>query len=99
MKVPVSPVQGPYNYPLSSSYHSTNASKYNRVITATATFYATGSNVNPAAFILSGSSGATVTLTNGGQLQLPAAAAAYPGIVHEMSVYSVDAGTVFLLYR
>jgi len=92
------PISGPYSYtPL--GYHSGNPGKYNSVFKATATFIATGSYGNVSGFYVSGSSGATVTLVNGGQFQVPAGAAATPVQIFEMSVYSVDAGTVYLLYR
>lgn len=92
------PVPGPYSY-TGSQYHSANPAKYNQVVKATATFIATGSYANVSAFYLSGSSAATVTLVNGGQIQLTAPAAGYSSIIYEMGVYSVDAGTVYLLYK
>ena len=90
---------GPYAAPTGVSYYGNNQSTYNRVVKATATFIATGSNANVSAFYLSGSSPATVTLNNGGQIQLTAPAAGYSSIIYEMSVYSVDSGAVYLLYR
>jgi len=92
------PISGPYTGVPASPYH-VNTGQFNRVVTATATFFATGSNANPAAFYVSGSAGATVTLINGGTLSLPAPGAANPAIIHNIGVYSVTAGTVFLLYR
>lgn len=80
-------------------FHSGNPATYNSTVKATAPFIATGSYVNSSAFYVSGSAGATVTLVNGGQFQIPAGAAATPVQVFTMSVYSVDSGTVYLLYR
>ena len=92
------PISGPYTGVPSTFYHSSNPGKYNRTILASATFYATGSNAKPSAFYVS-SSAATVTLVNGGQITIPAAAASTPAAIYEMSVYSVDSGAVYLLYR
>lgn len=86
------PVPGPYI--VSSSRYHVDSGEFNRVVTAAATFIATGSNANPAAFLVSGSAGATVTLTNGGTISVPASNIPYP-----LGVYSVTAGTVFLLYK
>jgi hypothetical protein len=91
------PITGPYTY-TQQIYHQESA-KYNRTVLANATFFATGAYANPSAFYVSGSTGATVTLTDGGTIAIPAAAAATPAQVFEMSVYSVTAGTVYLLYR
>jgi hypothetical protein len=92
------PTPGPYTY-TTSPFHSGNPATYNRVVKATGPYYATGSVTTPSAFYISGSAGtATVTLLNGGQIQLGASAAS-PSVIYEMSIYSVDAGTVYLLYR
>lgn len=91
------PISGPYS--VSGSIYHVESGRYNRVVLAASTFIATGSNANPMAFYVSGSTGATVTLKSGGTISIPAAAAATPAQVFEMSVYSVDAGTVYLLYR
>lgn len=92
------PVPGPYTF-TAPAYHSGNPATYNRAVLATAPYFATGSVTTPSAFYISGSAGtATVTLLNGGQLQLNAAAAS-PSIIYEMSIRSVDAGSVYLLYR
>jgi hypothetical protein len=91
------PISGPY--PVSGSIYHVEAGRYNRVVLAAATFIATGSNANPMAFYVSGSTGATVTLKSGGTIAIPAAGAGTPAQVFEMSVYSVNSGTVYLLYR
>lgn len=91
------PISGPYNAP-ASKYHS-NPASYNRSVLATAPFLATGSYANPSGFYASGSAAAVVTLVNGGSLAVPAIAASAPAAVYEVSVYSVDSGTVILLYR
>ena len=94
------PVPGPYNSYTPISYHASAPSTYNRSILATGPYYATSSyNKYPEAFFISGSSAATVTLINGGQIQIEAPAATAPKQIFDMSVYSVDAGTVYLLYR
>jgi hypothetical protein len=91
------PVQPPYNY-TSVPYHGSNPAQYNRVVTATSPFIATGSNAYSVGFYVSGSGTATVTLVNGGQFSTTPAATS-PNTIYPMSVYSVDAGTVYLLYR
>ena len=91
------PIPGPYTGVPAKPYHI-NTGKYNRVVSAAASFIATGSNANPAAFYISGSGAVTVTLTNGGIFSIPAAAAANPSIIYEMSVATVTAGSVYLLY-
>lgn len=92
------PNPGPYSY--TPVPYFKNVGIYSKVVYASASFYATGSNANPSAFYVSGSTtGVSVTLTNGGQLTLPAASATAPVQIHEMAVYSVDAGTVYLLYK
>jgi len=80
-------------------YHSINTAKYNKSVLVSANFIATGSFANPAAFAISGSALATVTLINGGTFTAPAPAAASPMTIYEMGVYSVTAGSVYLLYR
>lgn len=90
-------IQPPYNFP-ATTYHGTNPALYNSVIKATAPYMATGSAAYSVGFYVSGSGAATVTLVNGGQFSTTPAAAS-PSIVYQMSVYSVDSGTVYLLYR
>jgi hypothetical protein len=91
------PTSGPYNY-TSLPYHNSEPARFNRAVKATGPYLTTGSFA-PSAFYISGSTGAaTVTLLNGGQIQLTAAAAS-PSIIYEMSLYSVDSGSVYLLYR
>jgi hypothetical protein len=80
-------------------YHSSNPGKYNRTVLASATFIATGSNANCVAFYQSGSSPATVTLLNGGTFNVPGISASGSAAIYEMGVYSVTAGSVYLLYR
>lgn len=91
------PISGPYSAPV-ASYHQATVSKYNRTILVTAPFIATGSYANPSALYLSGST-VSVTLTGGGQITLPMAQNQHPSMIHDISVYSVDAGSVYLLYR
>jgi hypothetical protein len=95
--MPVSRFTGTYPY-TAVPYHKTIGT-YSKSVLAAATFYATGSNANPVAFYISGSAGATVTLVNGGQIAFPSISATAPLQIHEMAVYSVDAGTVYLLYK
>ena len=95
--MPANPSPGPYPY-TPTPYHLGNPSTYNKVIKATAPFTATGSYAVPAAFYVSGSIGAQVTLVNGGQFQATPAAA-NPSMIYEMGVLTVDVGTVYLLYR
>ena len=82
---------GPYNVPTGSNI--VGASKYGRVITAAATFYATASNGGVVA--VSSTAGCTVTLTGGGSLVIPANTTT----PIEISVSTVTAGTAFLFYR
>lgn len=91
------PISGPYTGIPASIYHTSTA-VYNRAVVAASPFIATGSNANSAGFYVSGS-GATVTLLNGGSIFVPAAAAANPAAVYEMSVAAVTSGTVILLYK
>jgi hypothetical protein len=86
------PISGPYQ--VTSSIYHTEPGEYNRVVLAASTFIATGSNANPVAFLVSGSTAATVTLINGGTISVPAS-----NIPYNMGVYSVTAGTVYLLYK
>ena len=92
------PISGPYNAPV-ASYHQNNVAKYNRTVLVTGPFIATGSYANPSGLYLSGSSAVTVTLTAGGSLTFPHAQNQHPSIIHEISVYKVDSGTAYLLYR
>lgn len=87
------PISGPYLY-TPVPYHASGPGQFNRVVLAAATFYATGSNAYPAAFYVSGSGDATVTLINGGSITVNGS----DRDVFEMSVATVTAGTVFLLY-
>lgn len=91
------PVQGPYS-PAASKYH-VNPASYNRTVLATSPFIATGSNANPSAFYQSGSAAVVVSLVNGGAFSVPAAGASAPAQIYEISVATVDSGTVYLLYR
>ena len=88
---------GPYSY-TSSPYHQSNIGKFNRSVLVTAPFIATGSYLNPSGLYISGSA-VTVTLTGGGSLNIPAPANQNPSMVFEVSVYSVDSGTAYLLYK
>ena len=90
-------ISGPYSYP-SSAYHQSNIGKFNRSVLVTAPFIATGSYLNPSGLYLSGSA-VTVTLTGGGSMVFPTPQNQHPSIIHEVSVYSVDSGTVYLLYK
>jgi hypothetical protein len=91
------PIQPPYNYP-ATTYHGVNPAQYNRVVLAASPFIATGSNAYSIGFYVSASTTATVTLVNGGQFSTTPSAA-NPDMIYPMSVYSVDSGTVYLLYR
>lgn len=93
----VNPIQPPYNYP-AVTYHGSNPAMYNSVFKATAPFIATGSYANSVGFYVSASTASTVTLLNGGQFSTTPAAQS-PSVIYPMAVYSVDAGTVYLLYR
>ena len=92
------PISGPYSGVPVKSYSENNVAKFNRAVTATGPFLATGSYANSSGFYVSGSS-ATVTLTNGGSISVPAPAAANPADIYEFGVYSVISGTVILLYK
>jgi len=87
------PISGPYTY-TALPYHASGPGKYNKVVLAAATFYATGSNAYPSAFYVSGSGDATVTLANGGSITVNGSDRS----IFEMSVASVTSGTVYLLY-
>lgn len=91
------PISGPYSAPV-KTYHQDNVGKFNRSVLVTGPFIATGSYLNPSGLYLSGSA-ATVTLTAGGSITIPATAAGTPSAIYEFSVYSVDAGSVYLLYK
>jgi hypothetical protein len=91
------PIQPPYNYP-ATTYHGTNPALYNRTVLATSPFIATGSNAFSIGFYVSASTAVTVTLVNGGQFSTTPSAT-NPDMIYPMSVASVDAGTVYLLYR
>ena len=80
-------------------YHGSNPATYNRTVLAAATFIATGSNAGCIGFYQSGSATATVTLLNGGTFTVPAISASGSAAIYEMGVYSVTAGSVYLLYR
>jgi hypothetical protein len=98
MSTIANPISGYYGAS-SQPYHSSNPGKYNRTVLASATFIATGSNAGCVAFYQSGSAAATVTLLNGGTLNVPAIGANAQAAIYEMGVYSVTAGSVYLLYR
>lgn len=85
------PTSGPYNVPTGSNI--TGGAKYNRIVSASATFLATGSNSGVIA--VSTISGCTVTLVGGGSLTLPA----NTSTPVEVSVTQVTAGSAFLYYR
>lgn len=91
------PISGPYSAPV-KTYHQDNIGKFNRSVLVTGPFTATGSYLNPSGLYLSGSA-VTVTLTGGGSLNIPAPANQNPSMVFEISVYSVDSGTAYLLYK
>ena len=81
------------------SYHSSSPAKYNRSELVTGPFIATGSYANSIGFYQSGSAAASVTLKTGGTFIVPAIGANAPAAIYEMGVYSVTAGSVYLLYR
>lgn len=85
------PNAGPYNVPTGSNI--TGGAKYNRIVSASSTFIATGSNGGSIA--VSTIAGCTVTLVGGGSLILPA----NTSNPVEVSVYSITAGSAFLYYR
>jgi hypothetical protein len=91
------PIPGYYGAP-ATTYHQ-NIAKFNRSELVTGPFIATGSYANSIGFYQSGSAVATVTLTGGGSFTVPAIAANAPAAIYEMGVYSVTAGSVYLLYR
>ena len=91
------PISGPYSAPV-ASYFQGNSAKFNRTALVTGPFLATGSYANSSGFYISGSA-ATVTLTGGGSMTVPGTAASTPAAVYELGVYSVDAGSVYLLYK
>lgn len=93
----VNSIPGPYSAP-ATTYHQ-NIAKFNRVELVTAPFIATGSYANSIGFYQSGAAAATVTLTGGGSFTVPAINANAPAAVHEVGVYSVTAGSIYLLYR
>lgn len=80
---------GPYNVPTGSNI--LGASKYNRVVSASATFTCTGSNGGVLALT---TSGCTVTLTGGGSIVLGSITTPI-----ELSVYQITAGSAYLYYR
>ena len=92
------PISGYYGAS-AQTYHSSNPGKYNRAELVTGPFIATGSYANSIAFYQSGSAAATVTLVGGGTLNVPAIGNTAPAAIYEMGVYSVTAGSVYLLYR
>lgn len=85
------PNSGPYNVPNGKTMQG--GGKYNKIVTAAATFYATGSNGGVIA--VSSTAGATVTLFDGGSLVIPASTTQ----PIEASVVAVTAGTAFLYYK
>lgn len=85
------PISGPYNVPAGANI--TGGGKYNRVVSATSPFIATGSNGGVIA--VSSAAGCTVTLTSGGSLVIPSSTTT----PIEASVYSVTAGSAALYYR
>ena len=91
------PISGYYGAP-AKTYHQ-NIAKFNRSVLVTAPFIATGSYENSIGFYQSGSAAATVTLTGGGSFTVPAIGTTAPAAIYEVGVYSVTAGSVYLLYR
>lgn len=85
------PTFGPYNVPASAN--QTGGAKYNRIVSASATFFATASNGGCLAVSTLG--GCTVTLVGGGSLTLPSNTITPV----EVSVYSITAGSAALYYR
>ena len=91
------PISGPYIAP-ATSYFQNNVGKFNRSVLVTGPFTATGSYLNPTGLYLSGSA-VIVTLNGGGTMSFPAPQNQHPSMIHEVSVYSVDSGTCYLLYK
>jgi len=85
------PNSGPYTVPAGAN--QTGGAKYNRIVSASATFFATGSNGGSIA--VSTGAGCTVTLVGGGILAIPASTTT----PLEISVYSITAGSAYLYYR
>ena len=85
------PNSGPYNVPATAN--QTGGAKYNRIVSASSIFFATGSFTGPIAVSTIG--GCTVTLVGGGTLTLPASTIN----PIEISVYSITAGSAALYYR
>jgi len=85
------PNSGPYNVPAGANI--TGGAKYNRIVSASATFFATASNGGSVAISTLG--GCTVTLIGGGTLTLPSNTITPV----EISVYSITAGSAALYYR
>lgn len=89
------PIPGPYNSTTLPYHYGESKGAYSKVSKVTGVYYATGSNAGAIGVIVSGSTSATVTLLDGGQIALPGST---PN-VYDVSVYSVDTGTVYLLYK
>lgn len=88
-----SPNPGSYNVPATAN--QTGGARFNRIVSASATFFATGSNAGSIA--VSTLAGCTVTLVGGGSLTIPASST--NPIIYEVSVAQVTAGSAFLYYR
>jgi len=85
----INPISGPYNVPAGSNI--TGAGKYNRVVSASATFTCTGSYGGVVALT---TGGCTVSLLGGGTVVLGSITTPI-----ELSVYQVTAGSAYLYYR
>ena len=86
------PISGPYNVPAGSNI--IGGGKYNRIISASATFICTGSNGG--CIGVSTGAGCTVTLTGGGSLIIPASTT--NPLIYEVSVAQLTAGSAYLYY-
>ena len=90
------PISGPYAV---STPLPTSLGKYNRTVLVNAPFMATGSAAGNAAFFLSGSADAVLTLTNGGTLTVPGVSNQTPTVVFEFGIKEVVSGSIYLLYN
>lgn len=89
------PIPGPYNAVTLPYHYGESKGTYSKVSKVTGEFYATGSNAGAIGVIVSGSDAATITLWEGGQIELPGSVST----VYDFTVYSVDSGSVYLLYK
>lgn len=90
-----SPIPGPYVTATFPYHYGESKGTYSKVSEVTGVYYATGSNAGAIGVIVSGSDSATITLLDGGQIKLPGS----QSTLYDFSVYSVDSGTVYLLYK